>query len=281
MSTDTGTPRLPFDSVALFDAPRIFISEPSWHWKAQIPGDYYNLWQVLRGTGWLEVDGRRHELTTGQSFILAPGQQVNGMHHRDDPIHNFAAHFRPQLRGRTMLPVRGLARAGVATRETALMEAMARQAVRLADAGDELGRQQSAALVFALTAQVVRDASRPALDPVEERLQPILDRLNANPGRRVTVSEMAREAGLSQVQFTRRFKRLTGESPNFYLMRRRIERARQLILQSPFKIEEIAETLGYSDVFFFSRQFKRVTGFPPSHLRTTARMRDQNPTNPG
>ena len=78
---------------------------------------------------------------------------------------------------------------------------------------------------------------------------------------------MAREAGLSTVQFTRRFRRLTGTSPNLYLVRRRIERASQLIQQSPLKISEIAESLGYADVFFFSRQFKRILGHPPSHLR--------------
>ena len=267
MTTSREVPRLPFDSVALFDAPRIFISEPSWHWKTQIPLSYYNLWHVVRGTGWLEVEGQRYELSAGRSFILGPGQRVNGMHHRADPIHNFAAHFRPLRRGRPCLPADDLARAGVATREAALFEAMARQAVRLADAGDALGLQESAALVFALAAHVVRDASLPALDPVEQRIQPILDRLNANPGQRHSVGEMAHEAGLSQVQFTRRFKRLTGESPNHYLMRRRIERASQLIQQSPFKIEEIAETLGYSDVYFFSRQFKRIAGFPPSYLR--------------
>ena len=78
---------------------------------------------------------------------------------------------------------------------------------------------------------------------------------------------MAREAGLSTVQFTRRFRRLTGTSPNLYLVRRRIERASQLIQQSPLKISEIAESLGYADVFFFSRQLKRILGHPPSHLR--------------
>jgi AraC-like DNA-binding protein len=260
-------PRLTFDSVVLFDAPRIFISEPNWHWKVQIPSNYYNLWHVLRGTGWLEVDGRRHELTAGRSFILGPGQRINAMHHRNDPIHNFAAHFRPMRHNRPCLPVADLPQAGVVTRETALFEAMARQAVRLADVGDALGLQESAALVLALTAQVVRDASLPARDPVEQRILPILDRINANPGQRLSIHDMARETGLSKVHFTRRFKRLTGESPNRYLMRRRIERASQLIQQSPFKIEEIAENLGYSDVFFFSRQFKRITGHPPSQLR--------------
>lgn len=269
MSTSTGAPRLPFDSVALFDAPRIFISEPNWHWKAQIPSEYYNLWHVLRGTGWLEVGGQRHELTAGRSFILRPGEWVNAMHHRNDPIHNFAAHFRPMQRGRPCLSISGLPQAGVVTRETALFEAMARHAVRLADAGDTLGLQESAALVFALATQVVRDAGLPALDPVDQRIRPLIEQINANPGQRRSVAQMAREAGLSKVHFTRRFKRLTGESPNLYLMRRRIERASQLIQQSPFKIEEIAETLGYSDVYFFSRQFKRITGHPPSHLRAT------------
>lgn len=267
MTTESADLLLPFDSVVLVTAPQLFISEPNWHWKSKIPQNYYNLWHVVRGSGWLTVEGRRYELSAGLSFILGPGQQVEGMHDRADPIHNFAAHFSPVLRGRMILPVKNLPHEGVPTREAALFEAMARHAVRLGDSGDALANQESAALVFALVAQVVRDASLPALDAVEQRIRPVIDQLNANPGRRLSVAAMAREAGLSKVQFTRRFKRMTGESPNLYLMRRRIERASQLIQQSPFKIEEIAETMGYSDVFFFSRQFKRITGLPPSHFR--------------
>lgn len=266
MSNTVVLPGLTFDSLVLMGPPKVWISESNWQWRTTIP-DYYNLWHVLRGTGWMEVAGRRHLLKAGRAFILGPGQEVRAMHNPNDPIHNFAAHFRPVARGRARLPVPELPLAHVAVRDTALFEDMARQAVRLADAGDALAGQQAAALVMALVAQVVRDASLPALDPVELRIRPIIERLNANPGRHLSVPDMAREAGLSTVQFTRRFRRLTGTSPNLYLVRRRIERASQLIQQSPLKISEIAESLGYSDVFFFSRQFKRILGHPPSHLR--------------
>ena len=266
MSTNPIRPGLSFDSVALVDPPKVWISERNWQWRTTIP-QYYNLWHVLRGTGWMEVSGRRHLLKAGRAFILGPGQEVRAMHNPNDPIHNFAAHFHPVARGRRLLPAPEFPLAHVAVRDTALFEDMARQAVRLADAGDALAGPQAAALILALISQVVRDAEMPALDPVELRIRPIIDQLNANPARHRSVPELAREAGLSPVQFTRRFRRLTGTSPNLYLVRRRIERASQLIQQSPLKISEIAESLGYSDVFFFSRQFKRILGFPPSHLR--------------
>jgi AraC family transcriptional regulator of arabinose operon len=266
MSTDAVRSGLSFDAVTLVGPPKVWISETNWQWRVTIP-DYYNLWHVLRGTGWMEVAGRRHVLTPGRAFVLSPGQHVRAMHNPSDPIHNFAAHFRPVPRGRTRGPGPEFPLAHVAVRDTALFEDMARQAVRLADAGDTLALQQAAALVLALAAQVVRDANLPALDPVELRIRPIIEQMNANPGRHLSVPELARKAGLSTVQFTRRFRRLTGTSPNLYLVRRRIERASQLIQQSPLKISEIADSLGYSDVFFFSRQFKRILGHPPSHLR--------------
>lgn len=266
MKAPVKNPSLPLDAVEFQHPPRIFISEPGWRWTSVIP-DYFNLWYVLRGSGSMEVDGVRHRLSAGMALILAPGQQVDAVQDAADPIHNYAAHFYPLYKGRRLSAVSAFPTASVVVHEPILFEAMARQTVRLAESGDALGEALALALVFALTIQILRSMELPSSDPVDRRLLDIMDGISASPGRRVSVESMAREAGLSRVHFTRRFRKVTGETPSHYLIRHRVERAGYLIRESRLKMTAIAELLGYSDVYFFSRQFKQVTGMSPGQWR--------------
>jgi YesN/AraC family two-component response regulator len=62
-------------------------------------------------------------------------------------------------------------------------------------------------------------------------------------------------------------KRLTGSSVQSYVIRTRIERAQHLLLYAGMNVTEVADALGYRDIFFFSRQFKQHTGKSPSEIR--------------
>jgi AraC family transcriptional regulator of arabinose operon len=52
-----------------------------------------------------------------------------------------------------------------------------------------------------------------------------------------------------------------------FAIRQRVQRAQQLLRGSSMQISEIADALGYVDVYFFSRQFKQATGVSPSTYR--------------
>ncbi|MNP64606.1 HTH-type transcriptional activator Btr [compost metagenome] len=52
-----------------------------------------------------------------------------------------------------------------------------------------------------------------------------------------------------------------------YVIRARIERAQHLLLYAGMNVTEVADALGYRDIFFFSRQFKQHTGKSPSEIR--------------
>lgn len=58
-----------------------------------------------------------------------------------------------------------------------------------------------------------------------------------------------------------------GISVQSYMIRMRIERAEHLLQYAGMSVSEVADALGYRDVFFFSRQFKQYTGRAPSTLR--------------
>lgn len=63
------------------------------------------------------------------------------------------------------------------------------------------------------------------------------------------------------------FMKKVGVSPTHYLTELRIREAKLLLKTSKLTIAEIAEAIGYKDHFYFSRVFKKETGFPPRDYR--------------
>ena len=88
--------------------------------------------------------------------------------------------------------------------------------------------------------------------------------MHAEPGRRWTVEQIAREAGTSRSALAERFTELLGEAPMHYLATWRIHLARQLLCEPARSIPDIAVRVGYESEAAFSRAFKRLVGTPPA-----------------
>ncbi len=83
--------------------------------------------------------------------------------------------------------------------------------------------------------------------------------------------EVAGNVGLSYENFRKLFARHTGDSPGRFQKRRRIERACAAIYQGKHSFKEIADELGFCDLFHFSKAFRHITGETPSSFRKKAR----------
>lgn len=82
-----------------------------------------------------------------------------------------------------------------------------------------------------------------------------------------TVGEMAANCGYGIDHFGRIFRKVMGCNAQEFVIKARIARARQLLLESGLSVKEIAAELGYASPFFFSRQFKSSIGESPSEFR--------------
>ncbi|PCJ62644.1 MAG: hypothetical protein COA79_03765 [Planctomycetota bacterium] len=83
------------------------------------------------------------------------------------------------------------------------------------------------------------------------------------------IDELAEEASMGVSTLRRKFKLATGVALNNYIIEQRIGRAQKDLLENNETIASIAEGLGYSDLYFFSRQFKQIVGIPPAEYRKT------------
>ncbi len=78
------------------------------------------------------------------------------------------------------------------------------------------------------------------------------------------IKEIAEICGISECYFRKQFKEYSGESPMDFRQRYRIEKAKQLLLSDEgLSVGEIAEELKFSDIYHFSKTFKKYTGCSP------------------
>lgn len=94
-------------------------------------------------------------------------------------------------------------------------------------------------------------------------------RLLSEPTHRNWLSpqETAQRVGLSYENFRKLFAKRTGESPSKFQKHRRIEHACAAIYQGSHTLQQLADELGFCDVFHFSKVFTQITGEPPSAYR--------------
>lgn len=92
--------------------------------------------------------------------------------------------------------------------------------------------------------------------------------------RRVSVSELAELCGLSESWFSRAFRQSTGEAPQRFMARQRLEVAMDLMLTTDRGLADIADATGFADQAHFTRIFRRAQGLPPSQWRRMRRGND-------
>lgn len=97
----------------------------------------------------------------------------------------------------------------------------------------------------------------------ESRIRSAAIHISENPAIPHSVEHLARQAGYTRNHFTVLFQRLTGRTPARYAILARIHRACQLLSNTSLSIGEIAEQLGYVDIYGFSHQFKNIMGINP------------------
>ena len=101
----------------------------------------------------------------------------------------------------------------------------------------------------------------------DEGIKRAQDWLYRNFKQEVRLDELAARVGMSPRTFARRFTAAAGETPLGYLHRVRIDAARHLLETRARSVAEVSREVGYEDLSFFRRLFKRYSGAPPRAYR--------------
>jgi AraC-like DNA-binding protein len=125
----------------------------------------------------------------------------------------------------------------------------------------------SAAFAHMLHRWAADAQSQLVCSPHQAAITQVIAQMHTRPDGPWAVDEMARTAGLCTRRFRQVFRTATGQSPKRFHDAIRLELGRQFLLATPAKLVDIAERLGFSSAFHFSRAFHQRYGMPPSACR--------------
>ena len=215
-----------------------------------------------RDPSWCEVDGKRAFLSPG---VLSFTTALTPIRVRYTPANrHMGIHFRYELfpgvdafagvRGRFIIQDSGGTLAAK---------------VKAVFADPDPVRRYAAAESVALEVMRPFWPERPALDllrpaPYADALRAVADTLDA----RTSVRVLAERMGIRGTQFARTFSSLLGMTPKPWLEQALLDRALAMLSDPGRTVKDVAYALEFSTEFNFSRFVKRLTGLPPSRLRS-------------
>jgi AraC-like DNA-binding protein len=225
----------------------------------------YNVLQLADGGAVdLHIDGEPHRISGRKFWSSYPGPHIRfgPAAGHETWVHRYLAFNGPgveRLRAAGLFPIAPQSvdpRSDYPQRFDELLE--------LSRRNDRFGVARAALLLEAILTELAEARSRPNelplwIDPVLATAQQL--------GAEVDQSRLADEAGMSPRTFRRQFQSVMGMSPRDYVISSRINHAKELLGTTQLPIKRIAEQLGYRDVFFFTRQFRKVTGVAPAAYR--------------
>jgi AraC family transcriptional regulator len=107
------------------------------------------------------------------------------------------------------------------------------------------------------------------------KLQQIIDYIQTNLARNLSLEELANIAQMSSHYFCQLFKQSTGITPHQYVICCRVERAKKL-LQQGIAIAQVAQQVGFVDQSHLHRHFKKLVGVTPKTLLKSSSLKIQN-----
>lgn len=128
--------------------------------------------------------------------------------------------------------------------------------------------------VESLLAEILSFAARtrhPETRHAPPWLPRVLDKLKTEHCRRLTLDELAREAGVHPVHLSRVFRRCIGEGIGEHVHRLRVRTACERMLAPHAGLAEIGFSAGFADQSHFTRSFRKITGMTPAAFRSLLR----------
>ncbi len=240
---------------------------PSWHTPARNYVDPIShiLVYALEGSADYEFDGRRYRVRQGDIMLFPKGLAHTGASVPEDPWSFIGIGF-------DAVALHGDIDAQIAAMNHhwrgAFTDSIAAifPELHVAWADQKPGyRVRCRALVMSALYALIREQTQPHLySPHSQKIVRIIAMMRRHFDQTYSVGALADQAGLSPSHFRALFKEFTGLTVKEYHHKIKISRAKELLLSGECNVTEAAMRTGFSDIYYFSRLFKKVTGTNPS-----------------
>ncbi|WP_282942756.1 AraC family transcriptional regulator [Paenibacillus sp. RC67] len=225
---------------------------------------------IASGKGVLKTDDQMYELIEGSVILLPAHSRATLIANLLHPFHAYMLIITTREQGR-LLPGSMTRKSDVVSNslvhffpnEPAIVTNMEELYVHRLP-GSEIRHVQNQIVFHQIILQLL-ETQKARYAAIE---QPSMERsityLENHYSDKITRELLAEIAGVSRSHYSILFKQLTDFSPNEYLSRLRVHRAKELLISGSGTLREIALKVGYKDEFYLSRRFKQKTGAAPS-----------------
>ncbi|WP_338553479.1 helix-turn-helix domain-containing protein [Paenibacillus sp. KS-LC4] len=225
---------------------------------------------VTGGTGTLSVNGERHTLELGACFIFGPGTRLEltacGYEDEEAGLSFYSVAFDGIGAEPKLVSFPCLGEVSCKPFSHCISELQALYDKREAEDELEAFRQDirfQQLLLFIMQQNLPQRTE----SSMRRAIELSIAHIQQNYREELTVDKLADHAGMVRWRYSRLFKELTGEIPLHYLNGVRVERAKKLLASTDDRLFNIAQSVGYSNEYYFSRRFKQSVGLTPGQYR--------------
>ncbi len=238
--------------------------------------NHFLLHQVISGRGVYLCREKRYELEAGDAFLISPDTTIHYYADQEQPWEyvwvGFGGLDAAELMEQTVFtPEEPVLRRGAHSQD---LEALLRGVYE--QYGDAQWQQLAmTAQLYRLLAFLIR-AAEPAVPRRKPRdcAQIAAEYIVAHYEEPITVEWLAEHVSVSHSSLYRSFVKRFQMSPKRFLLEYRVERACHLLETTSFSVQEVSNSVGFEDPFYFSRAFKEIKGMSPRQY-ANARKREE------
>ncbi|WP_410511362.1 AraC family transcriptional regulator [Paenibacillus sp. BR2-3] len=244
--------------------------------------DFFLIHTVLDGEGIFQTGNFSEACRTGDTFVIFPGTLFSYQADRNTPWHYVWVALQGEAASQLLSGV-GITRDKPLLHSENITEIYAfYERIRLSFQQSSYPRLESleASGWLRLLFHQFGLANRSYLHQSPTEMPDIIDRqidqairwISLQFHQHISIDQMASTLGYHRAHLSKAFKQKTGMSPKQYLMKVRMDKAKEL-LGGSLTIDHVSSSVGFNDALYFSRQFHRWSGISPSEYRNVLRDR--------
>jgi AraC-like DNA-binding protein len=237
---------------------------PAWRIEKDVI-DFHDLTYVYSGHAVYVVNGSEYRLGPGDFIYVPKGSVRQAYTGTEDPMCCYAVNFHLEstIGGFLDLPFPTTFNFGTAAELTGLYDGLETAWVE-----KNPGYQMKSRAFFMLILHwaFTRIGCDWTMAPLDDRIDRVREHILANYRRKLDMKSLAELSGLHPVYLGALFKKVNHCTIKEYINRIRINSAENLLSAGGYSVSEAAGQCGFDDIYYFSKVYKKLKGYPPSKL---------------